>query len=91
MVLKSFFKKLCERITYWRTFLSFDTVIGSLKNYLRKWFVKEPWFERIFVEPEMVPQRFSETFIGSLKNYLSKWFFREPWFEKFCVEPEIVL
>jgi len=22
------------------------------KNYLRKWFFKEPWFERFFVEPE---------------------------------------
>jgi len=25
-----------------------------LKNSLRKWFFKEPWFERFFVEPEMV-------------------------------------
>jgi len=29
--------------------------IGSLKNSLRKWFFKEPWFERFFVESEMVP------------------------------------
>jgi len=28
-----------------------------LKNSFRKWFFKEPWFERFFVEPEMVPQR----------------------------------
>jgi len=25
-----------------------------LKKSLRKWFFKEPWFERFFVEPEMV-------------------------------------
>jgi len=30
------------------------TIIGYLKNYLRKWFFKEPWFERFLVEPEMV-------------------------------------
>jgi len=28
---------------------------SSLKNYLRKWFFQEPWFERFFVEPKMVP------------------------------------
>jgi len=28
--------------------------MGSLKDYLRKWFFREPWFERFFVEPEMV-------------------------------------
>jgi len=32
-----------------------DTFIGSLKNSLKKWFFEEPWFERFFVEPEMVP------------------------------------
>jgi len=31
------------------------TIISSLKNSFRKWFLKEPWFERFFVEPEMVP------------------------------------
>jgi len=25
-----------------------------LKNSIRKWFLKEPWFRRFFVEPEMV-------------------------------------
>jgi len=30
---------------------SLNTVIGYLKNSLRKWFFKEPWFERLFVEP----------------------------------------
>jgi len=30
------------------------TFIGSLKNSLRKWFFREPWFERFFVDPEMV-------------------------------------
>jgi len=29
--------------------------LGSLCNSLRKWFFNEPWFERFFVEPEMVP------------------------------------
>jgi len=37
-------------------FRFFETFIGSLKNSLRKWF-REPWFERFFVEAEMVPQR----------------------------------
>jgi len=32
------------------------TFIGSFKNYLRKWFLTEPWFERFFEEPEMVLQ-----------------------------------
>jgi len=41
-----------------------------LNNYLRKWFFKEPWFERFF----------ETLFEGSLKNYLKKWFFKEPWF-----------
>jgi len=31
------------------------TFIGSLKISFRKWFSKEPWFERFFVEPEMLP------------------------------------
>jgi len=40
--------------------------LGSLKNSLRKWFFKEPWFERFFVEPYMAPYikkcwRFFET------------------------------
>jgi len=30
-----------------------DTFMGYLKNSLRKWFSKEPWFERFFVEPDM--------------------------------------
>jgi len=34
--------------------LLWDTFFRSLKNYLRKWFFKEPWFERFFMEPEMV-------------------------------------
>jgi len=34
-----------------------DTVIGSLKNYLMKWFFKEPWIERFFVESVLVPRR----------------------------------
>jgi len=33
-------------------FFIWNTFIGSLKYYLR--FFKEPWFERFFVEPEMV-------------------------------------
>jgi len=37
-----------------------------LKNYLRKWFFKEPWFERFFAEPEMVPYR--TIFEGSLRQ-----------------------
>jgi len=49
------FVVLRRTITYWRTiFFVWDTIIGSLKNSLRKWFFKEPWFERFFVEPEMV-------------------------------------
>jgi len=58
--------------------------------------LKEPWFERFFVEPEMVPRRthlfqvLRETFIGSLNNYLRKWFFKDSWFERFFVEPEMV-
>jgi len=28
-------------------------IIGSLKNSLKKWFSKEPWLERFFVEPEV--------------------------------------
>jgi len=36
-------------------FFFWGIFIGTLKNYLRKWFFKEPWFERFFVEPEMVP------------------------------------
>jgi len=31
-----------------------ETFIGSLKNSLRKWFYKEPWFERFIEEPDMV-------------------------------------
>jgi len=31
-----------------------DTFMGSLNEYLRKWFFKEPCFERFFEEPEMV-------------------------------------
>jgi len=31
------------------------TCIGYLKNSLRKWFFKELWFEKFFVEPEMGP------------------------------------
>jgi len=43
-----------------------DTFIGSLKNSVRKWFFKEPWFEKFFVESEMVPWR---TFVeGSLRH-----------------------
>jgi len=30
---------------------------GSLKNSLRTWFFKEPWSERFFVEPYMMPSR----------------------------------
>jgi len=26
-----------------------------IKYSLKKWFFEEPWFERLFVEPEMVP------------------------------------
>jgi len=58
-VLKWFFKRfvvLRRIITYWRTFFFIrDTFQGSLKNSLRKWFLKEPWFEKLFVEAEMVP------------------------------------
>jgi len=36
-------------------FFVWGTFIGSLKNYLSKLFFKEPWFERFFVEPDMVP------------------------------------
>jgi len=69
---------------------SLDTFIGSLKNYLRKWFFKEPWFK-------------GGTRNGALKNnflmvslrHLYRFFedlFKEmePWFERFFVEPEMV-
>jgi len=56
---KWFFKRICgstkdhhllkNHLVIWGTF------IGSLKNYLRKWLSQEPWFERFFVEPEMMP------------------------------------
>jgi len=36
-----------------------------LKNSLRKWFFKEPWFKRFFVETETVPEPLFE---GSLRN-----------------------
>jgi len=32
-------------------------LIGYLKSYLRKWFFKEPWFEKLFVEAKMVLYR----------------------------------
>jgi len=51
---------------------------GSLKKYLTKWYFIEPWFERFFVEPEMVPylKVLRDTFIGSLKNFFRKWLFK---------------
>jgi len=69
---------------------------GSLKKSFRKWFFKEPWFERFFETPHMVPQRtiflkvLRDTFIDSLKHSLRKWFFKEPWFKRFFGEPEMV-
>jgi len=46
---------------YLKTILKvlWDTFIGSLKNYLRKWFFKEPCFEKVL----------SETKNGALKNH----------------------
>jgi len=59
MVLKWFFKRLCgstknHHLLKNHVFI-WGAIIGYLKNSLRKWFFKEPWFERFFVEPEMVP------------------------------------
>jgi len=45
-------QKLCLKETFFKVI--WDTFIGSLKNYLRKWLFKEPWFERFCVEPEVV-------------------------------------
>jgi len=52
--LKWFFKRLCGSTKNHQV----GNFIGSLKNSLRKWFFKEPWFER-----------FSETRNGALKNH----------------------
>jgi len=40
--------------------------MGSLRNFFRKWFFKEPSFERFFVESELVPKE--PCFEGSLRN-----------------------
>jgi len=49
-----------------------------LKNSLRKWFFKEPFFEGYLIH---LVRFFEELF--------HKWFFKEPWFERFFVEPEM--
>jgi len=51
-----------------------------LKKYLRTWFFEEPWFERFFVEPEMVPERI---FKGSMRHLYR---FCEEIFKKMVLE-----
>jgi len=69
-VLKGFFKRLCGSMKNHHLLenhfgngalknqivrVLWDTFIGSMKNSLRKWFFREPWFKRLFVEPDMGP------------------------------------
>jgi len=65
------------------------TILDYLKKSFRKWLFKEPWFERFFVEPEMVPWRI--IYEGSLehlyrffKELFKKWFFKDPRLKGSC-------
>jgi len=49
MVLKWFFKRCCGSTK--NHHLLKNLFEGSLRNYLRKWFFKEPWVERFFEAP----------------------------------------
>jgi len=56
MVLQWFFRRLCGSMRNHQLLKNPFFHFGTLKNYLRNWFFKEPWFEW-YVEPKMVPSR----------------------------------